>query len=285
MTGFQKILRVGLLALLLPLAAPARAEAPAAPTAPSDAEVRELEQRLDALKKQLEQLAVAKDEAARQALEQQSWRAMQDYMGWMHSRFGAGAPWMMGADARGGPGASACPMLGGSGAAWSPPEGVSPKQYGEQMRAHMQTLSEQMSRIAQATDPKERTRLLQEHWQSMYRDMQDLRGMGWMFSGPLASQGMMGSGRMGPGMMGTAPAAGAGAAKPLPDPDSAGAKLVSSYCTQCHAAPAPTLHTAAEWTSTIDRMHLRSEGRGTVVKTPSEPEWQAILAYMKQHAR
>jgi hypothetical protein len=264
----QRILRGALLALLVPLAAPVRAETPP-PKAPSDAEVRELTQRLDALKKQLGQLEEAKDESARQSLMQENWRAMQDYMGWMHGRWGAGAPWMMNPDERGGPGASACPMLGGSGAAWPLPGGVTPKQYGEQMRAPMQTMSEQMARIAQATDPQERARLLQEHWQTMYRDMQDLRGLGWMWGGPMR----------GPGTMGSAPA------KPLPDPDSAGAKLVANYCTQCHAAPDPTLHTAQEWTNTVNRMHLRTEGRGTVVKTPSEDEWKTILAYMKQHAR
>jgi hypothetical protein len=105
-----------------------------------------------------------------------------------------------------------------------------------------------------------------------------MRGMGWMWGG-----GATGGGRMGRGAAGGAPAP--GTAQPLPDPDSAGAKLVSSYCVQCHAAPAPTLQPAEQWASVINRMHLRSQGRGTVVRVPSEEELQAILAYMKQHAR
>jgi hypothetical protein len=32
-------------------------------------------------------------------------------------------------------------------------------------------------------------------------------------------------------------------------------------------------------------MHLRIEGRVTPIETPSEQELEAILAYMKQHAR
>lgn len=273
LTAIRTLLRVALLALLVPIATPVRAETP---SAPSGAEIRELEQRLDALKKQVDQLEAAKDNASRQSLMRQNWRAMQDYMGFLHSRWGAAAPWMMDPDARGGPGFSGCPMLGGVGAAWPLPEGVSPQQYVEQMRAHMQTMNEQMDEIAKATDPKERERLLQEHWLTTYRDLQGMRGMGWMW---------WGGGTMDSIRMHGAPPRGAEEAKPLPAPDSAGAKLVGNFCVQCHAAPAPTLLTGAEWESAINRMHLRSQGRGTVVKVPSEEELQTILSYMKQHAR
>jgi len=219
---------------------------------------------------------VANGDASRQSLMQQNWRAMQDYMGFMHSRWGAAAPWLMDPGASEGPGFSGCPMLGGAGAAWPLPEGSGPRPYAEQMRAHLKTMNEQMGEIAKATDPKERERLLQEHWLTMYRDMQGMRGMGWMWWG-----GSM----MGPGRLHGAPARGTGEEKPLPDPDSAGAKLVGNYCVQCHAAPAPTLLTSAEWANAINRMHLRSQGRGTVVKVPSDEELRKILAYMKQHAR
>ena len=272
MKGFHA--GIGAVLLAIPLATPVRAETP---TAPSDKEVRELEQRLDVLNKQVDQLEAAKDDASRQDLMRQNWRAMQDYMGFMHSHWGAAAPWMMNPDATGGPGFSGCPMLGGASAAWPLPKGVSPQQYVKQMRAHMQTMNEQMGEIAKATDPKERERLLQEHWLTMYRDIQGMRGMGWMWWG--------GGPMVGSRKMHGAPAHGTGEEKPLPDPDSAGAKLVGNYCIQCHAAPAPTLLTSAEWESAINRMHLRSQGRGTVVKVPSEEELQTILSYMKQHAR
>jgi len=274
MPSFSKIARALLLAILIPFATPAGAEGPAPQKTPGDAEVRELEQRFEALKRQVDQLEAAKDDAARRTLMQENWRAMQDYMGFVHGRFGAGAPWMMDPDARGGPGVSACPMLGGTGEAWSPP-GVTPQQYGQQMAAHMRTMSAQMDRIAKATDPKERQQLLQEQWQTMYRDMQGMRGMGWMWGG----------GMMGGGMMGGARTPEAAKAQPLPDPESPGAKLVTEYCVQCHAAPAPTLETAAEWERVVDRMHMRSQSRGTVVKVPSDPELATLLDYMKQHAR
>jgi hypothetical protein len=143
------------------------------------------------------------------------------------------------------------------------------------MREHMQRMHEQMSQLGQTTDPKQRQRLLQEHWQIMYRDMESMRGMGWMWNGPM----------MGPGMMGGAPAPGAGEAKPLPGAGSVGAKLVSGYCVQCHAAPAPTLHTRQEWASVIGRMNLHMNSGTTGIRTPSNEELQTILVYMQNHAR
>jgi hypothetical protein len=269
-TSFSGFLRVARLAILVPLAAASYAQTAVAPRAPSDADVRELTRRFAALSKQLDNLEAAKNDAVRETIMKQHWLAMQDDMGWMHGRFRTGAPWMMDPDSRGGPGVSACPMLGGSGAAWPPPEGVSPKLYAEQMRAHMRTLNEQVSRIAQATDPEERMRLAQELWQAMYRDMQGMRGLGWMW---------------GAGLMGNAPEPGTGMTEPLPDPGSTGAKLVSIYCTQCHAPPTPALLTSKQWERVLNRMHLRIEGRVTPIETPSEQELEAILAYMKQHAR
>ena len=60
-----------------------------------------------------------------------------------------------------------------------------------------------------------------------------MRGMGWMWGGPMP---------------------GGQAASSLPAPDSEGAKLVSRYCTQCHAQPSPRLHTASEWEAVVSRM-------------------------------
>ena len=77
----------------------------------------------------------------------------------------------------------------------------------------------------------------------------------------------------------------AASAKPLPDADSAGAKLVSSYCAQCHAAPQPTLHSAKEWTSVTERMHIRMDNGWQGVKVPTDQEMKTIVAYMQKHAR
>ena len=104
--------------------------------------------------------------------------------------------------------------------------------------------------------------------------------------------GMMGPGMMGPGMMGRGmmhggmmPGTPAPSATPLPDIHSAGAKLVSTYCVQCHAAPDPTLHTAEQWADVTRRMHIHMQSGGPGVKTPTEQEMETIVAYMRKYAR
>lgn len=243
-------------------------------TAPSDAQVRELQDKIRSLQQQLDDLNSAKDPASRQRLMQQNWQSMQDYMGMMHDRWGMGYPWMMGGDRRGYRMGGCCPMMRGytECPGWPLPSVLDANQYRQKMREHMQRMQEQMNRIAQTTDPQERERLMQEHWQSMYQDMQRMRGMGWMWDDYM----------MGPGMMGGHPLP---SAKPLPEPSSQGGKLVATYCTQCHAAPQPGLHTAAEWSSVTQRMqdHMNSGLSG--IKTPTEQEMQAILSYMQKNAQ
>jgi cytochrome c5 len=111
--------------------------------------------------------------------------------------------------------------------------------------------------------------------------MQTLRGLGWMWGGG----SMMGPGMMGPGMMGGGMMSRPAPSGPLPDAASSGAKLVSSYCSQCHAAPQPTLHTAKEWTSVTQRMHSRMLSGWPGIKTPTEAESKMIVDYMQKHAR
>ena len=250
-------------------------------TAPSDAQVRELQEKIKSLQQQLDELNSSKDSASRQRMMQQNWQSMQDYMGMMHDRWGMGYAWMMGSN-RSGNWMGGCPAIGGGyGAGWPVPKGVDPGQYGQQMSEHMQRMQEQMNKIAQTTDPQERQRLMQEHWQSMYQNMQTMRGMGWMWDGYMMGRGMMGPGMMGPGMMGGRVLPGA---KPLPEPSSQGAKLVATYCVQCHAAPQPSLHTASEWSSVIQRMQAHINGGMPGIKTPTGQEMKAILAYMQKNA-
>ena len=60
--------------------------------APSDSEVRDLQQRLKALEQQLNDLKAANDPAVRRRLMQQNWQGMQDYMARMHERWVVGFP-------------------------------------------------------------------------------------------------------------------------------------------------------------------------------------------------
>jgi hypothetical protein len=271
MKTFSRRICAALLGCLIASVTPTFAQAPGGTTAPTEAQVRELEQQIRSLQQQLDQINASRDTAARQRLMQQNWQGMQNYMGQMHDRWGMGYPWMMGHPwGTMGPG-----MMGRGSAGWPVPPGMTPEQYGQQMRDHMQRMQEQMSKIAQTTDPQERQRLMQEHWQTMYRDMQTMRGMGWMWGGGP----MMGS------CCGMAPGGPAPGAQALPDPDSPGARLVSTYCVQCHAAPQPTLHTAKEWAGVTQRMHIRMQSGWQGIKTPTEQEMKTIVAYMQNHAR
>lgn len=274
-------IHAALFSILITAVASALAQAPiqGGTTAPTDAQVRELEQQIKSLQQQLDEMKAAPNAAARQRLQQQNWQGMQSYMGQMHDRWGMGYPWMAGRPwSMCGPG-----MMGGGSTSWPVPQGLNPDQYSQQMRNYMQRMQEQMAKIAQTTDPQERQRLMQEHWQSMYQDMQGMRGMGWMFGGgSMMGPGMMGGGMMHGGMMQGGPSA---SARSLPDAASAGATLVSTYCAQCHAAPQPALHTAKEWAGVTKRMHAHMDAGWQGIKTPSEQEMKTIVAYMQQHAR
>jgi hypothetical protein len=207
---------------------------------------------------------------------QQNWQSMLEYMQGMQSM-----PWMMhgrqmgpGMMGRGmmgwrhhGDWMMGCPMVGGPEGGWQLPPDLDAEQYRSQMLGNMQQMHDQMAKIWTTPDPTERRRLMQEHWQGMYRNMQMMRGMGWMWGG-------------GPGGQASAP---------LPAPDSRGAKLVSRYCTQCHAEPSPQLHTASEWEAVTSRMETNMQnfqrGNWRGVEIPSNAEMKSILEYMQKFAR
>jgi cytochrome c2 len=81
----------------------------------------------------------------------------------------------------------------------------------------------------------------------------------------------------------------------LPEPRSAGARLVIAYCVQCHNLPNPAMHHAAKWPGIVERMVLRMEGRGNLgtlmaemmagVKAPGPEDTKAIVAYLRRHGQ
>ena len=81
----------------------------------------------------------------------------------------------------------------------------------------------------------------------------------------------------------------------LPEPGSAGAKLVQRYCVQCHNLANPAMHNAAKWRGIVERMVLRMEGRGNMgtlmadmmagVKAPSAEEQRSLLAYLRRYSQ
>jgi len=78
----------------------------------------------------------------------------------------------------------------------------------------------------------------------------------------------------------------------LPEPQSAGAKLLQGYCTQCHPLPGPGRHTAEEWPTVLERMTARMEhmsggmmGMMNDIRAPSASERRSLLDYLQRHAQ
>lgn len=103
------------------------------------------------------------------------------------------------------------------------------------------------------------------------------------------AQGMCGGsweGRCG-GMMGGMPPA-VGPAE-LPEPDVAGAQLLTQYCTQCHGLPSPRQHSASGWPQTVARMNMRMQWMSKSnspmnIKAPTGDELRTLTAYLEKHA-
>lgn len=78
------------------------------------------------------------------------------------------------------------------------------------------------------------------------------------------------------------------AADSLPDSASEGAYLVRLYCTQCHAAPTPVLHSAEEWGNVLTKMDTHAGLANMVDRRDARPiadrALRSIEAYMRGHA-
>ena len=72
----------------------------------------------------------------------------------------------------------------------------------------------------------------------------------------------------------------------LPEPSSRGATLLAQFCAQCHALPAPTMHSATDWPGVARRMWLRMEWlpESLGVKVPTNAERYEILQYLTGNA-
>ncbi|HEY8330405.1 hypothetical protein [Geopseudomonas sagittaria] len=71
-----------------------------------------------------------------------------------------------------------------------------------QAQENLQKMQAQMEKIRQTQDPKERQKLLQEHWNTMQGNMGMMHGMGMgMWGGGMMGGHMMGGGMMGGGHM------------------------------------------------------------------------------------
>jgi len=69
----------------------------------------------------------------------------------------------------------------------------------------------------------------------------------------------------------------------LPEPRSAGARLVAHYCTQCHEMPVPGMHAAQAWPTVVNRMRRHMQMMPTV-KVPTAEELATLILYLQKHA-
>jgi cytochrome c5 len=148
------------------------------------------------------------------------------------------------------------------GGMWGMPADMKPGIYQSQMKGYMSRMRSQMAAIGAERDPAKRDALLREHYETMYRGMQSIRGMGWMWA--------------------------PNAAASLPDRESKGARLVATICSQCHSPPSPALHTKIEWAGVTERMHQhmqqQADAAGSGVKIPSVAELDEITRYLSEHS-
>jgi cytochrome c5 len=116
--------------------------------------------------------------------------------------------------------------------------------------------------------------------------------MGMMGMDDKKDQGMMGQGHMKQMMQQMMGGMLPPGIKPqdLPDPESQGAKLLSTYCAQCHNLPSPRMHTAEDWPRLVGRMLMRERmmaGMGGMmmrVNAPTSQEEEELLQYLQAHA-
>lgn len=72
----------------------------------------------------------------------------------------------------------------------------------------------------------------------------------------------------------------------LPDTSAVGAHVEAQYCVQCHALPAPAMHSAVDWPIVLRRMWTRIDMmQGALgVQSPSVPARMQLAAYLTSHA-
>lgn len=144
---------------------------------------------------------------------------------------------------------------------WELPAAMSPRLFRLTMEQQLGVLRSQAAAIQAETDPHQRVELLRNYYDTRYQDIQTVLGRGWMWQPRALAD--------------------------LPEPQSLGAALLVKYCSQCHAAPPPTLRTPAEWHHITLRMRdiIQSQSRTTVmgISRPSPEELDTIGAYLEAH--
>lgn len=157
-----------------------------------------------------------------------------------------------------------CPTLHDSGPVmgWELPGNLTPQLFGLMMQQQLGPISAQVEGIAAEGDPIKRVDLYRRLYETRYQDIQTVLGRDWMWT-PRDSAA-------------------------LPDTGSLGAELLVSYCSQCHNAPPPGLHTQGEWLAITHKMRdiIDAESHQQVmeIRMPSQDELNLIVNYLQFHA-
>ncbi len=76
------------------------------------------------------------------------------------------------------------------------------------------------------------------------------------------------------------------AANQLPDPQSKGATLFASYCSQCHNLPSPRMHSTDDWPLRFETMMDHAvvmAGASPAIKMPADKEKTEIVVYLAKN--
>ncbi|MDO8262860.1 MAG: hypothetical protein Q7T21_06510 [Gallionella sp.] len=75
-------------------------------------------------------------------------------------------------------------------------------------------------------------------------------------------------------------------ANQLPDPQTKGAALFASYCSQCHNLPSPRMHSTGDWPMRFEKMMdhaLLMAGTSPAFKIPADKEKTEIVSYLEKN--
>ena len=70
---------------------------------------------------------------------------------------------------------------------------------------------------------------------------------------------------------------------PLPDANSDGAKIMVTFCSECHAPPQPSTHMKDEWDNIVQRMQDHRTVKG--MPDLSADERRTLISYLVAHAK
>jgi len=251
--GIALMLACGSL-LPLPLAASAEAKTAGARSAvDDDRAIEDLQRRLRSLAEQLDEIHDRGGSAA-ETRARKHWQDVQAY---------ALQTQRLAQNAEGSNRAPALPRHSGTDCGL--PSRIDIAGYSAKMGDILLHWREALMAIHQLAPGDARAQRMQQYAQAADRDLDSLRVQLWL--GPH-----------------TAPTA----EQDLPEAPSEGAYLVRHYCSQCHAAPAPALHTASEWYDVAASMRthigIANAGRVAAAQPPSALEMNLIETYLQTYA-